>query len=111
VQLGLAVVWTQARRRGNPLSDVVGWMATAPAERIGLGGRKGSLRPGTDADLCAFAPEEELTVDPSALAHRHPLTPYAGTRLCGVVRRTWLRGRPVTGEQPHGELLTGGGAR
>jgi len=111
VQLGLPVVWTAARRRGQTLSDVVRWMATAPAQRIGLSDRKGSLRVGADADLCAFAPEEELTVDPSALAHRHPLTPYAGHRLRGVVRRTWLRGRPVTGEQPHGELLAGGGAR
>jgi allantoinase len=111
VQLGLPVVWTAARERGHRLSDVVRWMATAPAERIGLGGRKGSLRVGADADLCVFAPEEELTVDPAALAHRHPLTPYAGARLRGVVRRTWLRGRLVTGNDPHGELLVGGGAR
>jgi allantoinase len=106
VQLGLPVVWTAARRRGHPLSDVVRWMASAPAERIGLGARKGSLRVGADADLCVFAPEEELTVDPSTLAHRHPLTPYAGATLRGVVRRTWLRGRSVTGDDPHGVLLT-----
>jgi allantoinase len=105
VQLALPVVWTAARRRGHCLADVVRWMATAPAERIGLGARKGSLRVGTDADLCVLAPEEELTVDPSTLAHRHPLTPYAGARLRGAVRRTWLRGRSVTGRQPLGVLL------
>jgi len=110
VQLGLPVVWTAARRRGQALTDVVRWMASAPAERLGLAGRKGSLQVGADADLCAFAPDEQQTVDPSALAHRHPVTPYAGARLCGVVRRTWLRGRPVTGDDPHGELLVGGGA-
>jgi allantoinase len=30
-----------------------------------------------------------------ALAHRHAVTPYAGTALRGVVRQTWLGGRIV----------------
>jgi allantoinase len=47
-------------------------------------------------------------VDPARLHHRHPLTPYAGARLDGVVRRTWLRGQPVTGGRPGGRLLTRG---
>jgi len=54
-----------------------------------------------------FVAEEvphHLTGDPARLRHRHPVTPYAGQRLSGVVHRTWLRGVPVTGE-PHGRLL------
>ena len=38
-------------------------------------------------------------VDPDRLHHRNRVTPYAGTDLCGVVRRTWLRGREV-GDDP-----------
>ena len=109
VQLGLPVVWTAARSRGVPLADVVGWMATATASRLGLAGRKGSLVVGSDADLAVLAPEEEFVVDPAALAHRHPVTPYAGARLRGVVRSTWLRGQPVDGLTPRGQLLHAAG--
>lgn len=103
LQLGLPLVWTDARRRGVPLPDVVRWMADAPARLVGLAD-KGRIEVGYAADLVAFAPEEEFTVDPAGLRHRHPVTPYAGRRLSGVVRRTWLRGRPVDAE-PRGRLL------
>jgi allantoinase len=107
VQLSLPVVWTQARERGHPLDDIARWMATGPAQIAGLAG-KGQIAPGFDADLVAFAPDESFVVDPARLHHRHSLTPYAGARLDGVVRRTWLRGRPVTGGRPGGRLLARG---
>ena len=105
VQLGLPVIWTAARARGHSLPDVVSWMARRPADLVGLS-RKGRLAVGADADLVAFAPDASFTVDPAALHHRNPVTPYAGQTLTGVVRTTWLRGRPVTGETPHGRFLT-----
>jgi allantoinase len=107
VQVALPVVWTQARARGHTLDDVARWMAAGPARIAGLPG-KGRIAPGMDADLVAFAPEDTFIVRPDRLYHRHRLTPYAGQRLRGVVRRTWLRGAPVTGERPAGRLLTRG---
>jgi allantoinase len=104
IQLGLPLIWTEARRRGHPLADVVRWMAEAPARVAGLDGL-GRIAPGADADLVVFAPDQEFTVDPAALHHRHPVTPYAGRRLAGVVRGTWLRGRRV-GDRPEGRLLS-----
>jgi allantoinase len=106
VQLGLPIVWTEARARGFELPDVVRWMSTGPADLVGLQ-QKGRIAVGADADLVAFAPDESFTVDPAALHHRHPITPYAGRRLCGVVRRTWLRGEPA-GSSPQGRLLARG---
>jgi len=110
LEIGLAAVWTEARRRGFPLSDVVRWMAERPARFAGLQ-RKGQIAPGYDADFCAFAPDEAFVVDPAKLHHKNPITPYAGRPLTGVVRTTWLRGNEVLDEDvPHGQLLTRGGA-
>jgi len=109
LQLGLPVVWTQAHRRGFSLGDVAAWMAQRPAQLAGLPG-KGRIAPGYDADFCVFAPDESFTVDPARLLHRHPVTPYAGHRLQGVVRGTILRGEPVEAARPGGWLLARGGA-
>ncbi|HXZ73953.1 MAG TPA: allantoinase AllB [Streptosporangiaceae bacterium] len=103
LQLGLPVVWTQARRRGHSLADVARWMATGPATLAGVPG-KGVIAPGYDADLVAFDDAARFTVDPARLRHRHAVTPYAGRTLTGVVRRTWLRGQLATAA-PTGRLL------
>ncbi len=114
LQLGLSDVWTEARRRGFSLPDVVRWMAERPAQLAGLQ-RKGRIEPGYDADFCVFAPDDGFVVDPATLFHRNPITPYAGRRLDGVVRSTWLRGLEIggaapAGDRPRGHLLTRGEA-
>ena len=106
VQLGLPAVWTGARARGHSLADVVRWMAQEPADRVGLT-HKGRIEVGADADLVRFAPDEQFTVDVAQLHHRNPVSAYAGRRLTGVVRETWLRGVPVT-EDARGRLLRRG---
>jgi len=103
LQLGLSVVWSEARRRGHSMAEVVGWMAQRPAELVGLT-RKGRIAPGADADLVVFAPDEPFVVDTAGLHHRHPITPYAGRALTGTVRTTWLRGE-IAGDVLRGRLL------
>jgi len=44
-------------------------------------------------------------VDPHKLHHKNPITPYATKTLSGIVRRTFLRGREIDGQQPFGDLL------
>ena len=108
LQLGLPVVWTEARRRGHGLTDVLTWMSARPAALAGLTG-KGGITPGADADLVVFAPDEPYTVDVGRLHHRNPVTPYAGRALTGAVRATWLRGKLIetsTETEPQGRLLS-----
>jgi allantoinase len=107
LQLSLSIVWTEARRRNHALSEVAAWMAERPAKVAGLR-QKGKIAPGFDADFCVLAPEESFVVEPDRLYHRNTLTPYAGRRLMGVVRETWLRGERVDLRDPRGQLLDSG---
>ena len=86
--------------------DVALLMAQRPAALAGLRS-KGSITPGYDADLVAFAPDEEFTVDLRTLRHRNPVSAYDGRTLRGVVRDTWLRGARA-GDAPGGRLLRRG---
>jgi allantoinase len=95
LQLGLAATWTGASARGFTVSDLAQWMSAAPARLAGLAHRKGSIEVGRDADLAFFDPDAEWVVDPRTLCHRHPVTPYAGMRMRGLVRKTMLRGEFV----------------
>ncbi|MBN9110033.1 MAG: allantoinase AllB [Pseudonocardia sp.] len=109
LQIGLPVVWSEARARGISLADVVTWMSRHPADLVGLT-HKGRIEPGADADLTVFAPDATVTVGP--LHHRNPITPYAGRTLHGAVRATWLRGTVITdGDAPRGRLLSREDAR
>ena len=107
LQLGLSLVWTEARHRGIHFETVVSWMSDRPAQFAGLTG-KGRIAPGYDADFAAFADDDAYVVDVAKLHHKNPITPYAGRALSGLVRRTYLRGQVVDGTTPRGQLLRRG---
>ena len=105
LQLGLPLMWTQARSRGIGLAQVAAWMSAAPAQLAGLTA-KGRIAAGYDADFCVLAPDESFVVDPGQLHHKHPATtPYAGRRLHGTVHLTMLRGQVIDPGRPRGQLL------
>ncbi|MBS2964992.1 allantoinase AllB [Actinocrinis puniceicyclus] len=103
LQTTLPALWTEARARGWALDRVVRLLSRRTADFAGLP-HKGRIAVGCDADLVVFDPDAEFTVDTARLAHRHPITPYHGRTLTGLVQATYLRGRRV-GEKPHGKVL------
>ncbi|NMO00279.1 allantoinase AllB [Gordonia sp. TBRC 11910] len=109
LQLGLSLIWTEAKKRGIPLEQVVDWMSRKPAQLAGMT-RKGRIALGCDADFAIFAPEEGQIVDVTKLHHKNPISPYDGRALAGVVSQTWVRGRKVDYTAPHGRLLRRGEA-
>ena len=111
VQLRLPAVWSAAKPRGHPPERLVEWLSAGPARLAGLSGRKGAIAPGYDADLVFWHPGKEFVVDESVLRHRHPITPWLGRVLTGVVEATYLRGecvyaRGTADQPPRGQLLS-----
>lgn len=113
LQFRLSVIWTEARKRGFSIGDLVEWLCRAPAKLVGFE-KKGSLAVGRDADIVIWNPDQSSRVEPVGIHHRHKLTPYQGEVLRGVVQSTFLRGRKVYdgGEligEPAGLLLGAAG--
>jgi allantoinase len=95
LSVALPVMWTEARKRGFTMLDIAHWMAEAPAGLAGCQMCKGRIAPGFDADFVAFDSEAEFVVTEERLHYRYPLSPYMGETLRGVVKATYLRGKPV----------------
>lgn len=106
VQLGFPAVWTEARKLGHSLSDVVRWMAENPVDVVGIAG-KGRIQEGGRADFAVVAPDEDFVVKKEELFHKNPISPYDRRTLTGVVRATWLAGEPIDLDGPRrGRELT-----
>lgn len=95
VQLTLPTMWTRAKARGIDLPTLARWLCSAPAERIGYHEIRGVIAEGAQADLVVWNPDANFTVEPNQLKHRHPVTPYLGETLSGVVERTYVGGKQV----------------
>jgi allantoinase len=95
LQHGLAVVWTEAARRGARFDQLAGWMSVAPARLAGRHRSKGRLSAGYDADVVVWDPDAPFTVAADDLYYRHRISPYVGAALRGRVHRTFVRGHEV----------------
>jgi allantoinase len=95
LSVALPVIHTECVRRGFTLDDLVRWMSSAPATLAGLSRQAGALEAGRDANFVVFDSEASTTVTADHLHFRHPVSPYVGEKLRGVVKATYLRGLPV----------------
>lgn len=111
---GFSAVWTEARRRGFSLSEIIPLFTTGPAAITGLNG-PGAISVGGPAHLTMFVPEDPMIVNAQELEHRNPISAYDGRAFAGRVRRTWLHGESIfdaeeggAGEAPHLRRPPGG---
>lgn len=95
LSVALPLMWTEASRRGFTLMDIARWMSRAPAQLAGCQSRKGQIAAGYDADFVVFDPDAEFVLKKEQLHYRHPVSPYLGETLRGVVKATYLRGQPA----------------
>jgi len=95
LSVALPVMWTEASARGFGLADIARWMAEGPARLAGCDSRKGRIAAGCDADFVVFEPKAEFVVAKERLHQRHPISPYLGEKLRGVVKATYVRGKAV----------------
>ena len=95
LQFGLPLIWTEAKKRGYSLQQVIDWMAYQPAKFAGLGASKGKIAVGYDADLVVF--DERLTsrISAETIKFRNKITPYLGRDITGSVEQTFLRGNLI----------------
>lgn len=95
LSMALPLMWTEASQRGFTLLDLARWMAEKPARLAGCQMHKGKIVPGFDADFVVFDSDSEFVVSEELLHYRHAVSPYIGEKLRGVVKATYLRGKPV----------------
>ncbi|MFM9105164.1 MAG: allantoinase AllB [Chloroflexota bacterium] len=96
IQTLLPSLWSEGvANRGMAPEMAVRLLSEAPARIFGLAPRKGSLAPGSDADVVLFDPRREWTVTVEDHLHRQPWSPYAGKRMTGRVVRTIRRGETI----------------
>jgi allantoinase len=104
-------------KRDLDLSHFVRMTSTNPARIFSLYPRKGVLRPGSDADVVLYDPNESWTVRGDDMLHRNKWTPFEGKTIQSRVKRTIIRGQTVyqfdgehraTGEAGFGRFLRRG---
>ena len=108
IQETVPLVLSEAvHQRGMSLSAFARFSATNAAKAVGLYPRKGTILPGSDADLALYDLQAEWTVDPSEQQFsKNPWSPFEGRRVQGRVVRTIVRGTTVYCD---GEILVSPG--
>lgn len=103
----------QAVTRGQlTLDDVIRITSVRPAQIFGLYPKKGTIEPGSDADLVIVDLDAEIEVRREDVLSKCGWSPYEGEVLKGVPWMTLLRGKVVakdghvTAEPGYGQLAT-----
>ncbi len=93
IETRLPVLFSEGVSKGRIDLPTFVRLSSANAARLfGLGGRKGSLMPGADADLVLWDPDTERTIRNADLHHAIDYTPWEGWQVKGWPTVTVSRG-------------------
>ncbi len=111
LQTSVPVFYDEAvNQRGYDPSFVVEKMSTNIADTYGMP-NKGTLEPGTDADVVIFDPTESYTITAENNISKANFSVYEGREVMGRVKKTFVRGTlvaddgEVVAEPGHGQFI------
>jgi len=93
------------------LNRFVELTSTSPAKIFGLFPRKGTIAPGSDADIVVFDPEKKVRLSVKTLHMKVDYNPYEGREITGATDTVISRGRVIvdggtfTGKAGSGSFL------
>jgi dihydropyrimidinase len=92
----MSLVYDGGVRTGRiSLNRFVELTSTSPAKIFGLFPRKGTIAPGSDADIVIFDPARTMRLGVKTLHMKVDYNPYEGREVTGVTDTVISRGRVV----------------
>jgi dihydropyrimidinase len=96
IETRMSLVYDGGVRPGRiSLNRFVELTSTSPAKIFGLFPRKGTIAPGSDADIVVFDPNRTLTLSAKTLHMNVDYNPYEGRQVTGAADTVLSRGRRV----------------
>jgi len=115
VQERLLLLFSEGFMKGRiSLPQVVKYASSEPCRMFGMYPQKGSLEPGTDADIVIIDPSGKTLIDREYIRGASDYSCYEGMTLDGSVERVYLRGSEIarngrfTGKKGDGRYLKRG---
>lgn len=112
VEPRLTMLYTEGVKKNRiDLPRLVELTATNPARLFGMYPQKGTLTPGSDADVVLFDPNIEWTMSADTLHMNTDFCPFEGRKVFGKPRTVLCRGEVVirdfelAGSQKHGRRI------
>src|SRR6187399_3075615 len=104
IETRMSLVYDGGVRTGKiSLNRFVELTSTSPAKIFGLFPRKGTIAPGSDADIVIFDPNRTTTLGAKTLHMKVDYNPYEGREVTGVTETVISRGKVIV----DGERFTG----
>ena len=96
IETRMSLVYDGGVRPGRiSLNRFVELTSTSPAKIFGLFPRKGTIAPGSDADIVVFDPNRTITLSAKTLHMNVDYNPYEGRQVTGATDTVLSRGRLV----------------